>query len=187
MRWSINKPNQYIRTNERIRFSPLFVIDSNGDKLGSLPREEALNLAREQGLDLVEINPVAKPPICKIMDYGKHKYDLSKKAKEQKAKQKENELKEIRLTAKIGDHDLEYKAEQTVEFLQKNHKVRASMRLRGRENIFVNKAIEVFHRFADMANISYESPPRKQGNVITANIAGFRKEEGDKNAKVKNT
>lgn len=144
-------------------------------------------MAREQGLDLVEINPVARPPICKIMDYGRYKYDLAKKAKEQKAKQKENEMKEIRLTAKIGDHDLKYKAEQTIEFLQKNYKVRVSMRLRGRENIFADKAIGVFHKFADMANISYENPPRKQGNIINANIAGIKAEEGESNAKTKNS
>lgn len=144
-------------------------------------------MAADQGLDLVEINPVARPPICKIMDHGRYKYDLAKKAKEQKSKQKENELKEIRLTAKIGDHDLQYKAEQTVEFLQKDYKVRATMRLRGRENIFANKAIEVFHKFAAMANVVFESEPRKQGNIINANIAGFKKEEGDNNAKTKNT
>lgn len=144
-------------------------------------------MAREAGLDLVEINPVARPPICKIMDHGRYKYDLAKKAKEQKLKQKETELKEIRLTAKIGDHDLKYKAEQTAEFLNKGYKVRSSMRLRGRENIFVDKAFEVFQRFADMANISYESNPKKQGNVISANIAGFKREEGDKNAKTENS
>lgn len=152
-----------------------------------MPREEALQMASEQGLDLVEINPVARPPICKIMDYGRYKYDISKKAKDQRAKQKETETKEIRLTAKIGDHDLKYKAEQTIEFLQKDYKVRTSMRLRGRENIFVDKAFDVFKKFADMANITYESAPRKQGNIINANIAGFRKVEGDQNAKTKNS
>lgn len=136
-------------------------------------------MAYDRGLDLVEINPTARPPVCKIMDYGRYKYEQSKKIKEQKAKQKENELKEIRLTAKIGDHDLKYKAEQTVEFLQKDFKVRVSMRLRGRENIFVDKAIENFHKFADMANIDYEANPKKSGNVITANIAGFRKNKGE--------
>ena len=162
-------------------------MDSEGNQLGVISREEALRLASEQGMDLVEINPIARPPICKIMDYGRYKYDLAKKAKEQKSKQKENELKEIRLTAKIGDHDLQYKAEQTVEFLRKNYKVRASMRLRGRENIFADKAIDVFYKFASMANITFEAVPKKQGNIITANIAGFKKEEGEKNAEVKNT
>ncbi len=144
-----------------------------------MARDEALALAREKGLDLVEINPTSRPPICRIMDYGRYKYDLAKKNKEQKAKQKEIELKEIRLTAKIGDHDLSYKAEQTKDFLAKDHKVRVNMRLRGRENIFANKAIEVFHKFADYAGVKYENPPKKNGNVITANIAGFKNDKGE--------
>ncbi len=106
------------------------------------------------------------------MDFGKYKYDQAKKNKEQKAKQKENELKEVRLTAKIGEHDLTYKAEQTKEWLEKDFKVRVNMRLRGRENIFANKAMEVFSRFAEIAGITYENPPRKSGNVISANILG---------------
>lgn len=113
------------------------------------------------------------------MDYGRYKYDLAKKNKEQKAKQKEIELKEIRLTAKIGDHDLLFKAEQAKEFLAKNHKVRVNMRLRGRENIFANKAIDVFYKFAEYTNVKYENPPKKNGNVITANIAGFKNEKGE--------
>ncbi len=163
------------------------MVDPTGIQLGVISREEALRKAGEFGLDLVEINPTARPPICKIMDYGKYKYDLSKKSKEQRAKQKETELKEVRLTAKIGDHDLSYKASQLSDFLQKNHKVKVSMRLRGRENIFADKAIDIFYKFADIANISYESPPRKTGNVITANVAGFKKTEGDQNAETKNS
>lgn len=134
-------------------------------------------MARQRGLDLVEINPTAHPPICKIMDFGKHKYDQAKKAKEQKSRQKEIELKEIRLTAKIGDHDLTYKAEQTKEWLEKDHKVRVNMRLRGRENIFADKAIDVFKQFAEIAGVEYEYPPKKIGNVISANISGFKKHQ----------
>lgn len=152
-------------------------MDEDGTQLGSLAREAALRLADERGLDLVEINPTARPPVCKIMDYGRYKYELSKKVKEQKAKQKENELKEARITAKIGDHDLGYKAKQVVEFIQKGFKVRVSMRLRGRENIFVDKAIAVFHKFAGLANLEFESSPRKSGNIISATVAGFKKEK----------
>jgi translation initiation factor IF-3 len=173
----IAKFEHFTRTNERIRISPLFVVDEDGTKLGSISKEEALSLARQKGLDLVEINPTAHPPICKIMDFGKYKYDQAKKVKEQKARSKEIELKEIRLTAKIGEHDLSYKAEQTKDWLNKEYKVRVNMRLRGRENIFANKAIENFDRFAEIAGVEYESPPKKSGNVISANIAGFKKDK----------
>ena len=148
---------------------------------------DALNLAREKGLDLVEINPTSRPPICKIMDWGRFKYDAAKKEKERKSKQKETELKEIRLTAKIGDHDLSYKSKQAREFLEKGNKLKVSIRLRGRENAFVENAINVFYKFADMAGLEYESRPIKQGNTITVMVAGFKKESEGENAEVKNT
>lgn len=125
-------------------------------------------MAGERGLDLVEINPTARPPICKMMDFGKYKYDLAKKQKEQKAKQKIVELKEIRLTAKIGDHDLEYKAKNAKEFFDDGDQVKVSMRLRGRENIFADQALGAFMKFAEMAGLDYESRPYKSGNQITA-------------------
>lgn len=144
------------------------VIGEEGDILGSMTRLEALSLAREKGLDLVEINPSAKPPVCKIMDFGKYKYDLSKKNKEAKARQKIIELKEIRLTAKIGDHDIEYKAKNARAFFDDGDKVKVSMRLRGRENAFVENAMNVFVRFAEKAGLDYEYRPMKSGNQITA-------------------
>ncbi len=133
-----------------------------------MTKYEALSLAQEKGLDLVEINPTNRPPICKIMDFGKYKYDLAKKAKEAKARQKETELKEIRLTAKIGDHDIEYKAKKAKEFFDAGNKVKVSMRLRGRENIFIDSAISVFDKFAEMADLDFENRPIKAGNLITA-------------------
>lgn len=136
--------------------------------MGTIPRSDALRLAEEQGLDLVEINPTNRPPICKIMDFGKYKYDQAKKLKESRAKQKEVELKEIRLTAKIGDHDIEYKAKNAREFFDQGDKVKVSMRLRGRENVFVDHAMQVFGKFAEQAGLAYESRPMKSGNQITA-------------------
>jgi len=140
---------------------------------------QALAMAREKGLDLVEINPTNRPPICKIMDYGKHKYDLSKKQKEQKSRQKECELKEVRLTLKISDHDLSYKAKQAREFFDKGDKVRASLRLRGRENVFYTQAFQVFEKFSDFAGLEYERYPQKGGNMITANVAKIKAKEKD--------
>lgn len=136
-----------------------------------MSRFDALNLAREKGLDLVEINPTSRPPICKIMDFGKFKYDQSKKEKESRAKQKEVLLKEIRLSAKIGDHDLEYKAKQAKEFFNQGNKVKVSMRLRGRENVFANEAFNVFKKFSEKAELDFESEPKRAGNMITAMLA----------------
>lgn len=136
-----------------------------------MPTREALDIAYEKGLDLVEINPTVRPPICKIMDFGKYKYELAKKEKESKAKHKESELKEIRITFKISDHDLEYKAKQAREFFDKGNKVKVSMRLRGRENILAGNASTVFNKFADMAGLDYERMPVRAGNQITAMLA----------------
>ena len=141
-----------------------------------MSRLDAIAKAREMGLDLVEINPTARPPICKIMDFGKFKYDQSKKLKESRAKQKEVELKEIRLTFKIGDHDIEYKAKNARLFFDQGNKVKVSMRLRGRENAFVENAFEVFKKFAEKAELDYEYRPIKSGNQITAMMAEKKKE-----------
>lgn len=172
----INKKDKFLRSNQQIKFSPLVIIDENGINLGEMSRDNALSFAYEKGLDLVEINPTSKPPICKIMDFGKYKYDLAKKQKESKAKQKEVELKEIRLTAKIGEHDLEYKAKNAKEFFDHGNKVKVSMRLRGRENAFVDNAINVFIRFAEIAELDYEKPPVKSGNQIVAMLTKKKKE-----------
>jgi len=172
----ISKNDRFLRANEQIRFSPLMIIDENGEKMGEMSRLDALAKAREMGLDLVEINPTARPPICKIMDFGRFKYDQSKKLKESRAKQKEVELKEIRLTFKIGDHDIEYKAKNASDFFTQGNKVKVSMRLRGRENAFVENAMEVFRKFADKAGLDYEHRPIKSGNQITAMLAEKKKE-----------
>ena len=151
------------------------MIDEEGTNHGTLPLEQALSIANEKGLDLVEINPTNRPPICKIMDFGKYKYDLSKKEKENKAKHKETELKEIRLTFKIGDHDLEYKAKQANGFLDDGDQVKVSMRLRGRENALGEIGLQVFTKFAEMAKLSYERNPVRAGNQIVGML--IRKKE----------
>lgn len=101
---------------------------------------------------------------------------MAKKEKENRAKQKETELKEIRLTPNIGDHDIEYKAKQAREFFDKGHKVKVSMRLRGRENAFVGNAIEVFEKFAQVSGLEFESRPSKLGNILNAMVKGVRVE-----------
>lgn len=125
-------------------------------------------MAFEKGLDLVEINPTNRPPICKIMDFGKYKYDLAKKEKESKANRHDTSLKEIRLTFKIGDHDIEYKAKQARGFFDSGNQVKVAMRLRGRENGLIEVALAVFKKFAEKTDLDYERPPHKMGNQIVA-------------------
>lgn len=134
-------------------------------------------MAYAKGLDLVEINPTNKPPICKIMDFGKYKYDQAKKEKEAKAHSRSTELKEIRLTFKISDHDIEYKAKQAKEFFDRGDAVKVSMRLRGRENAYYQRAFQVFQSFADVANLSFERDPQKSGNQITAFMTAKKEEK----------
>lgn len=134
---------------------------------------EALALAKEKGLDLVEINPSGRPPVCKIMDFGRYRYELAKKDKENKGKQKETGLKEIRLTANIGDHDIDYKAKQARELFDKGFKIKVSMRLRGRENAFVGNAITVFEKFSQISGLGFESRPSKMGNMLNAMVSGI--------------
>jgi len=155
------------------------VIDEEGTNLGQMSRDQALMLAKSKDLDLVEINPTNRPPICKIMDHGKFKYDLAKKEKDNRSKQKNHELKELRLTFKISDHDISYKAKQAREFFDSGNQVKVSMRLRGRENAFVPQAIEVFKKFADVAGLDYEKTPQKLGNTINANLTIVKKQDSE--------
>lgn len=110
--------------------------------------KEALNLAAEKKLDLVNIAPKAKPPVCKILDYGKYRYELQKKEKEAKKKQKTTQVKEIRLSTFIEAHDIEVKAKTASKFLKSGDKVKVSLRFRGRERDYTNKGMDVMKQFA---------------------------------------
>lgn len=127
---------------------------------------EALNLARDRGFDLVEINPNGKPPVCKILDYGKFKYELRKSQKTQKTQA--GKLKEIRLTSNIGEHDFNTKIERAKEFLEKGNKVRVTVKLMGREMAFQEKAYEQIARAKDALFGKYELAPNRMGNVFSA-------------------
>ncbi len=129
--WRCVKINLFI--NEAIRDKTIRLIDSDGTQLGIVSIREALDLAEEKKLDLVKIAPDAKPPVCKIMDYSKYKYEQVKKAKEAKKKQKIVDIKEIRISVSIGEHDLEIKKKKLVEFIDSGHKVKLVIRFRGRE------------------------------------------------------
>jgi translation initiation factor IF-3 len=128
------------RVNERIVASPVLVIGSEGESFGELPLEEALAKAKELELDLVEVFPQAKPPVCKILDYGKFLYHEAKKEQVAKTKQKKVDIKGIRLGMRTDKHDLLFKKEQAEKFLGKGHKVRVELFLRGREKGMNDKA-----------------------------------------------
>jgi len=122
-------------------------------------------MAKERELDLVEVNPKARPSVCKLMDYGSYMYKQEKKERKAKAKQKKTEVKGIRLSFKIGDHDLEIRKKNSLKFLDKGHKVKIEMLLRGRENAHKNKAKEMIEDFIkDLGeNVIIEQPITKQG------------------------
>ena len=135
--------------NERIRAREIRVIGEDGEQFGILTVNEALALAAEKSLDLVEISPNATPPVCKIMDYGKFKYEKIKKEKENKKKQKNVVIKEIRIKPHIDEHDKETKISQIKKFIEKEYKVKISLRLSGREKLHAESAVKILDEFAD--------------------------------------
>ncbi|MCL1901154.1 MAG: translation initiation factor IF-3 [Firmicutes bacterium] len=125
------------------------IIDSDGTQVGILSLDEALELANTRKLDLVNIAPNANPPVCKILDYGKYRYDLQKKEKEARKKQKITQIKEIRLSTFIEDHDLNVKAHTASKFLKDGDKLKVSLRFRGREKDYASKGVEVMQKFLE--------------------------------------
>ena len=155
--------------NKAIRAGQVRVIGSDGEQIGILPIEEALRIAGSEDLDLVEVSPDAKPPVCKIMDYGKYKYELTKKRQEAKRKQKSTQIKEIKVRPKTDDHDLETKVRHIKKFIGKNDKVKITLVFRGREfmlkeqaNIILEKIVTMTEAFAQV-----EQHPKFEGRVIT--------------------
>ncbi|MCH5322343.1 MAG: translation initiation factor IF-3 [Helicobacter sp.] len=142
--------NDEILLNEEIDFPEVRCISDKGEQYGVISSEEALKIAENEGLDLVLIAPNAKPPVCKIMDYGKFRYQLEKKQKEAKKKQKQIEIKEIKLSVKIAINDINYKVKHAREFLSEGKHVRFRVFLRGREVSEPQAGFEVLNRVAAM-------------------------------------
>ena len=132
-----------LRVNHQIRFSPLRIIGQDGEQIGVVSRDEALDMARTAGLDLVEISPTASPPVCKIMDYGKYKYELKKKTQRAKAKQHVILVKEVRLRPRTDTHDIDTKTQQARRFLEEGNKVMFAVVFRGREQSHPEIALEM--------------------------------------------
>jgi len=153
------------RINDQIRVSPLRVIADNGDQLGILERDDALRMATEAGLDLVEVAPNVRPPVCRIMDFGKFKYQLAKKSHKSKAKSHEVRLKEIRIRPKTEAHDRDFKVRQARQFLESGDKVMVNMLFRGRELAHMDFATQNMQSFvAQLADVSIvERGPLREG------------------------
>lgn len=154
--------------NERIRDKEVRVIGEDGEQLGVMSSKEALKLAREAELDLVKIAPTAKPPVCKIIDYGKYKYEQVRREKEAKKKQKTMEIKEVRLSPNIDVNDLNTKANQARKFIAKGDKVKVTLRFRGREMAHVNYSKQILDSFCqkleDVAVV--DKPPKMEGRSM---------------------
>ena len=147
------------------------VIDENGGQLGLLKIQEALDMAQEKEMDLVEVSPLANPPVCKIIDYGKFQYQQSRS--QQKAKKIETKV--IRLSLGIGQHDLEVKKKQAIKFLDQGHNVKIELRLKGREKAFIfkDKAKGVIKQFLESLGLEYKMDKNieAQGHTLTASIS----------------
>lgn len=163
------------RYNELIRVPEVRVIDKNGDHVGLMTIEAARQLAEEKEMDLVEINPNANPPVVKITEYGQFKYQKDKEDRLQKKKQKETEVKGVRISLRIGEHDRRMRMDQAKGFFKDGNKVKIELIMRGREKAFVPAAIQVVNKFIE--DLKLEVPLRveqataKQENKITALIA----------------
>ncbi|PWM65308.1 MAG: translation initiation factor IF-3 [Eubacteriales Family XIII. Incertae Sedis bacterium] len=159
--------------NEEIRDKELRVIDADGTMVGIMSRDEALELANERKLDLVNISPNANPPVCKILDYGKYRYELQKREKEAKKKQKTMQIKEIRLSTFIEEHDINVKANTAAKFLKEGDKVKVSLRFRGRERDYVSKGMDVMNKFAEVVSEvgNVEKKPEFEGRSLIMVVA----------------
>ncbi|HOA75716.1 MAG TPA: translation initiation factor IF-3 [Phycisphaerae bacterium] len=161
------------RCNEQIRISPVRLIDHNNNQLGIVPTDEARRMAYEAGLDLVEVAPTERPPVCRIMDYGKFKYGQKKK----KQKHHEQKLKEIRMHPKISDHDRDRLMNRAAEFLEKGDKVQLTMIFRGRERFHQDLGQSVFQTILEKLgdSIKIERPMRAEGRRMTMVLAPAKK------------
>ena len=165
--------NKDLQINEEIRDRELRIIDSNGDQMGIMTSRQAMELATERQLDLVKIAPQAKPPVCRIMDYGKFKFENSKKEKEAKKNQKIILLKEIRFTPNIEEHDLHVKAKNALKFLEDGDKIKVTIRFRGREVDHASFGNQALNKFIEIIKDScvVEKPARLEGKNMSMTIA----------------
>jgi len=157
------------RVNEQISIPEVRVVDADGEMVGVISTQEGIEMAAEVGLDLVEVSPNADPPVCKILDYGKYKYEAQKKANEARKKQKVILIKEIKMRPGIDEHDYQVKMRNVRRFIDDGDKVKMTIRFRGREMAHQNLGMDVLHRVRDemLELAKVEQFPRSEGRMMT--------------------
>ena len=165
--------NKGLRINEQIRVREVRLIDDEGEQKGIVPTIEALRMAKEQELDLVEVAPQANPPVCKILDYGKYRFEQEKKLRDSKKNQKQLKLKEIRMQPKIGSGDLDFKSKHIQEFLTEGNKVKVTIRFRGRELAHTELGYDVLKEVLKRLNDEYviEKQPAMEGRFMSMTLS----------------
>ena len=161
------------RINEMIDESTVLLIDAEGEKRGVIPTLEAMKMAEEAGLDLVEVSPNSKPPVCKLLDFGKFKYQAQKKANEARKKQKTVEVKEIKMRPNIDDHDYDVKMRSMLRFFEEGDKVKVTLRFRGREMAHQELGMQLLLRVRDQVEeiAKVEAHPRLEGRQMVMVLA----------------
>lgn len=180
---SFPSPSSFVRVNGKIRAREVRVIGIDGKQLGILALGEALNLARASGVDLVEIAPTATPPVCRVVDYGKYRYEQAKKDKESKKHQHASMVKEVQLSPRIDPHDLGVKTTHAIDFLCEDMKVKVTLKFRGREMAHTEFGFEVIKKFlADIAPFGHpDFPPKLIGKGINVMISPLPRNKRAKN------
>ena len=169
----MKKNNDRLRINEQIRMSPIVVIDRDGKNLGSIPLRIAMDLAFESKLDLVEISPSSRPPVCRLMDYGKFKFEQELKEKKiKKTQAKSCKVKEIRLSPAIGEHDMETKFKSAVKFLQSGHKINVRLEFRRRQMVHQEIGVETINSFIEKLSPFGKAPskPKMDGRIVSCMV-----------------
>ena len=156
------------RVNSEIRATEVLLIDDQGNKVGVIPTSEALQMSEERDLDLVEVAPLAKPPVCRILDYGKYRFQQQKRDKDARKKQKNQTVKEMKMRPKIDQHDYDFKVKAIKSFLSEGHRVKVSIFFRGREMAFLDRGREVLNKVRkDVDPIGrIEMEPRMEGSYM---------------------
>lgn len=168
-----NNNNKGQRTNEMIRVREVRLIDDEGNQLGIVPTVDALRMAKDKDLDLVEVSPNANPPVCKILDFGKYRFEQEKKLRESKKNQKVLKLKEIRMQPKIGSGVLDTKAKHVQEFLNEGDKVKITVRFRGRELAHTELGFDVLNEVLKRLTSAYniDKPAKMDGKMMSITIS----------------
>jgi len=180
-----SSPASFIKINGKIRAREVRVIGHDGKQLGVMPLNDALNLARQAGVDLVEIAAAAVPPVCRVVDFGKYRYELAKKEKESKKHQHVSVVKEVQLSPRIDPHDLSVKVEHAIDFLCEDMKVKVTLRFRGREMQHTEFGFDVVNKFiTELAQYGHpDFPPKLIGKGINLMMSPLPRNKRAKNPK----